>query len=266
LTIGADVSLSRTVTLAGVVDGPGHVTLYGQLNWLSGGRMIGSGQLTADNGGWISIAATGLTVCERPVLLIGGGFFMEQGGDKVLKLLSVQIGDYGVIDVNDNALIIDYDSDSPLQQIQESVVAARNGGTWDVFVGITSSAAYNNVNFSTTLGVMEATDYKSMHGSAARFSGVAIDDTAVLVKYTYYGDADFSGSVNVADLGILASNWQQSPRTFAQGDFDYSGTVDVNDLGMLASNWQQSLARAELSPSKVASKRTTSPRLVDLVL
>jgi hypothetical protein len=54
------------------------------------------------------------------------------------------------------------------------------------------------------------------------------------------GDADHDGDVDVIDLGILATNWQQTPRTFAQGDFDHNGTVDVNDLGILASHWQQS--------------------------
>jgi hypothetical protein len=55
------------------------------------------------------------------------------------------------------------------------------------------------------------------------------------------GDADRDRDVDVNDLGILATNWQQSPRTFSQGDFDFSGTVDVNDLGILATRWQQQL-------------------------
>ena len=73
------------------------------------------------------------------------------------------------------------------------------------------------------------------------------------------GDADNDGDVDVNDLGILASNWQQSPRTFAQGDFDYSGTVDVNDLGILASHWQQILA----APSALAPSRRPRPRILD---
>jgi hypothetical protein len=83
------------------------------------------------------------------------------------------------------------------------------------------------------------------------------------------GDADNDGDVDVNDLGILASNWQQSPRTFAQGDFDYSSTVDVNDLGILASNWQQVLpaSAATLNPVSVrsASKRVSVIRSLELL-
>ena len=79
----------------------------------------------------------------------------------------------------------------------------------------------------------------------------------VLDFFVLAGDANHDRKVDVADLGILASNWQQSPRTFAQGDFDYNGTVDVSDLGILASNWQQNLAPPaaplSLSPRKPAS-------------
>jgi hypothetical protein len=68
----------------------------------------------------------------------------------------------------------------------------------------------------------------------------------------FAGDANGDGRVDVADLGILASNWQKSGQVFSQGDFDRSGTVDVNDLGILASRWQQTLA-APSSPGFNAS-------------
>jgi hypothetical protein len=54
-------------------------------------------------------------------------------------------------------------------------------------------------------------------------------------------DADGSGTVDVGDLGILATNFNRSPRTVAQGDFDGSGRVDVADLGALATNFNRSL-------------------------
>jgi hypothetical protein len=46
---------------------------------------------------------------------------------------------------------------------------------------------------------MEATDFKQINGAAATFGGQAIDNTAILVKYTYYGDTDFNGKVNFDD-------------------------------------------------------------------
>jgi hypothetical protein len=73
------------------------------------------------------------------------------------------------------------------------------------------------------------------------------------------GDADHDRDVDVNDLGVLASNWQQSPRTFSQGDFDYNGTVNVNDLGILASHWQQNLV-PPAAPSMVSNARNSTER------
>jgi hypothetical protein len=60
--------------------------------------------------------------------------------------------------------------------------------------------------------------------------------------YVLAGDANHDRVVDVSDLGILATFWQESGRTFASGDFNYDGMVDVSDLGILATNWQKSLA------------------------
>ena len=56
------------------------------------------------------------------------------------------------------------------------------------------------------------------------------------------GDANHDRKVDVTDLGILATNWQGTGKTFSQGDFNYDGVVDVTDLGILATNWQKVLA------------------------
>jgi hypothetical protein len=79
------------------------------------------------------------------------------------------------------------------------------------------------------------------------------------------GDADNDGDVDVSDLGVLATHWQQSGQTFSGGNFDYSpnGSVDVNDLGLLATNWQKSLAAPSAPFAKPARK--TASRLIDQV-
>jgi hypothetical protein len=94
-------------------------------------------------------------------------------------------------------------------------------------------------------------------GSVADTYGNPLAADFTLDFFILAGDANHDRKVDVADLGILATNWQQSPRTFAQGDFDYSGTVDVNDLGILASHWQQLLA-----PVSAAALRRTPSRLI----
>jgi len=69
------------------------------------------------------------------------------------------------------------------------------------------------------------------------FGGVAVDTSSILIKYTFGGDANLDGQVDVTDLGSLATNWQTSS-VWTGGDFNYDGFVDVTDLGILATNWQ----------------------------
>jgi hypothetical protein len=77
--------------------------------------------------------------------------------------------------------------------------------------------------------------------------------------FSLAGDANHDRVVDVADLGILASNWQETAATFAQGDFNYDGMVDVADLGILATNWQKNLAIAS-QPTR-ASWSVPSPEI-----
>lgn len=61
------------------------------------------------------------------------------------------------------------------------------------------------------------------------------------------GDADFSGTVDVTDLGALATSWQLGNQTWQNGDFTRDGVVDVSDLGMLATYWQVSANNLSLA-------------------
>jgi hypothetical protein len=60
------------------------------------------------------------------------------------------------------------------------------------------------------------------------------------------GDANLDGRVNIADLGILGANWQQSADWYG-GDFNGDGVVNIADLGILAGNWQFDLYEAQLT-------------------
>jgi len=51
------------------------------------------------------------------------------------------------------------------------------------------------------------------------------------------GDANLDGLIDLADLGVLSSNWGCRGVGWCEGDFSGNQVVDVGDLGVLAGNW-----------------------------
>jgi hypothetical protein len=86
-------------------------------------------------------------------------------------------------------------------------------------------------------------------------SGASTLDFFVLM-----GDTNQNRTVDVTDLGNLASNYGATAgATWLQGDFNYDGAVDVTDLGDLASNYGAHLASGpSTSASPTASLASSS--------
>jgi hypothetical protein len=116
--------------------------------------------------------------------------------------------------------------------VQSLINLARNNGTWNG-AGLTSTAAKNNPNHNTTLGAMEAADYKSLYGSSATFFGEPLDDSAVLVRYSYYGDTDFNGKVNFDDYVKTDNGFNNHLSGWLNGDFDGNGVVNFDDYVLI---------------------------------
>src|SRR5262249_31777804 len=143
---------------------------------------------------------------------------------------SLLITPSGTLDLDGNSMIVDYDSSSPLHSIETAIAGARNGGAWNG-TGLTSTTAKTNIKHNTSLGAIEASDYESLNAANNSFAGEPIDNTAVLVKYTYYGDANFNGKVDGGDYGRIDTSFNQEHTAgniggWFNGDFDYNGKVD----------------------------------------
>jgi len=147
-----------------------------------------------------------------------------------MRALSMTSG--ASVDLNDNAMVIDYAaaSSSPLPQVRAQIAAARNGGHWDA-PGLTSSSA--RANASTTLAAIEGSEFHAMHGAAATFAGVTVDDSAVLVKYTYYGDTDLNGRVNFDDYVRTDNGFNNHLSGWMNGDFDGNGQINFDDYVLI---------------------------------
>jgi hypothetical protein len=122
--------------------------------------------------------------------------------------------------------------------IQSKIVAGFHGGDWLGAGGITSSTAAANPAGTTALGYAANADL-----GASTFAGVTgLTAKDVLVRYTYYGDADLDGRVTLDDFSQFLNGYQmQSAATnnWLNGDFDYDGKVTLDDFSQFLYGYQK---------------------------
>jgi hypothetical protein len=122
------------------------------------------------------------------------------------------------LDQTNNDMIVNYTGTSPEFALRDKVLLARDGDAQGIF--FTGS----DDDFSdTVLAFGEAAEL-----GFTEFNGFTLDDTTVIGKYTYYGDANFDGQVTTddyvaVDLGLGTGD------SWVQGDFDLNGQVTTDD-------------------------------------
>jgi hypothetical protein len=205
----------------------------------------------------LSLSGPAHSLVQLNSLTLSTKLSLAAAQDLTLKLRSLNITGAGSLDLSDNAMIYDYTGASPIGTIGGWIASGYAAGAWSGN-GISSSTAATIAN--RALGYAEATDL--FNTFPATFVGQSIDNTSVLFRYTLAGDATLDQTVDVSDLGRLATNWQQTSRRWSQGNFNYDGVVDTSDLGILASNWQLSLAggarNSDSAPIKVVPRRESA--------
>jgi hypothetical protein len=68
------------------------------------------------------------------------------------------------------------------------------------------------------------------------WAGQTVTGTDTLIMYTYGGDANLDGKLNVDDYGRIDSNIGLGTAGWYNGDFNYDGKVNVDDYGIIDSN------------------------------
>ncbi len=163
-----------------------------------------------------TVTTNGAVTIQAPLSLEAGAALVNSAGPlSIFGAPSMAAG--AKIDLMNHSMTVDYRGQgSPASTINAQLASGYAAGAWNGD-GINTSSAVAN---QTGLGWKDDAASQS-----------------ILVKYTYYGDANLDGQVDISDLGALATAWQTSA-VWSQGDFDYSGFVDISDLGKLATNWQ----------------------------
>ena len=174
--------------------------------------------------------------CDGHTLTIGDGGIRFAGDE----------GPASRVDVGTGSVIFNpRGGPSPLADVTTWVRAGLNApsGYWDGN-GITSSAAAAEADRLTAVGILDNADPEV--GGKTEFAGQAVDATSVLVKYTWWGDANLDGVVNSNDYDRIDSNWlfygndQGTPPggfRWAVGDFNHDGRIDSNDYDKIDTAW-----------------------------
>jgi hypothetical protein len=173
--------------------------------------------------------------------MYGSQILLSPGGGKVVEAADSkwQVSS-SVIDLNDNAMIVGQVS-TGIYGVVPQIIAAYDGGRWDK-PGITSSvAAANGSTHRTALGYAFAGDI-----GVTTFFDRTVTSRNQLVRYTYCGDSNLDGTVDLTDFTYLAANFNGSGKNWLQGDYNYDGNIDLTDFTLLASNFNQALPSALL--------------------
>jgi hypothetical protein len=183
-------------------------------------------------------------------LALTGSARVSLGGSSTVNLTNaVVLGDLSInadstaptatVELNKSKLVADKRLIS-MGTIRSQIKSAYAGGTW-TGNGITSAAAAADyaalgTAAKTALGYVDNADSSS--GGKTTFYGRSVDANAVLIRYTYYGDTNLDGRVNLSDFGILKANYgHTSGGEWYNGDFNYDNRVNLGDFGKLKSSY-----------------------------
>ncbi|MGD0139841.1 MAG: PEP-CTERM sorting domain-containing protein [Tepidisphaeraceae bacterium] len=197
------------------------------------GAFTKSGRATLTIGTPLSVGSMSITAGALKLATgVSGG--TGPAATSPIDLTSLSITGNGVLDINNNHLIITYGASDPITTIAGYIASGHNTGNWNG-PGIISSAALTNPS-----GLLYGIGYADGNDHVV----TGLTSGQIEVAYTLLGDANLDGLVNGSDFNILAANFNQSITGWDQGDFNYDGLVNASDFNELAANFNQGVSGA----------------------
>ena len=164
----------------------------------------------------------------------GSTVSMTDSGDVLrTKALVIDADNGAFLNLGVNALLLDYTGASKLTTIRNAVIAGYANGAFNGR-GLRASGA----DPAKQLGYGEASQVLGFGGgTTTTYLGQTIDNTTIIVRYTWLGDADLDGGVSINDFNRLSAAFGTITNLWTSGDFDYDDGVSINDFNVLAANF-----------------------------
>jgi fibronectin-binding autotransporter adhesin len=242
-------TLSSTADL--YAQGDGNVSINGPQSYAAGSTLIlngGVGMVTLNTDAGtptsknltVNVSFSNVTfnaTQHLASLTVNGGrsATLTVGGNKIIVATTLSAS--GKLDLGDGKFI----TTSPIGSlvgtnytgITGMIRAGRNGNTvplWDGSGGIVTSQTTATAGNLHSIGVARGSEVRSQTTSTtALWGGQTITGTDTLVMYTYGGDANLDGKINIDDYIRIDNGLAGNLKGWSNGDFNYDGKVSIDD-------------------------------------
>jgi hypothetical protein len=188
-----------------------------------------------------NITLAGLTVGNGSVAVLGSGSGVF-GTHSVMTVGGLNLNSTGVLDLNDNALVVTYTGSDPLGgialmiadgQIVSSLVNAHSGTL--------------AIGYAEASQVLASGGVWPWKGAATLTSG----EYAVLIMPTLKGDTNMNGQVDALDVFNVQGNYGSvnSGATWRDGDMNGNGMIDALDVFTAQGNYPDTMVSLGYWPS-----------------
>jgi autotransporter-associated beta strand protein len=208
----------------------------------------GSGILTlsgSDTYKGVTNVSAGVLVLSQTASLPSGSVVSVSPGAALVDTQNAVLTRAGSLNINGSLII----QNSPsLQSVTQAAASGYTGGTWSgTGAGVIgSSLAAADTSFLHAVAVIQ-NDNGAGTQLYTTFEGYSsLNDSDVLVKYTWYGDTDLNGEVDGTDYSRIDYAYAQNlanPNTpltgWFNGDFNYDGVIDGSDYTLMDNAFNQ---------------------------
>ena len=255
---GSELDIGRTLTVGQAANGSTG-TVNGALTITNSSNV----KFNVVRAGSIAIGGNGstgsLTVGPYVVPITAGATTIAAGSTLTLSPKSAFLGGVVTLAGTTNAWTSKFDvSSAPVALAGASLATITNyakvGAANGTFTGqgITSSIAAASAAHLLAVGVIQNNQngtaiYGGLSTDALQpFDGdLGVTPTDILIRLTYYGDANLDGAVNASDYALIDAGFVGKTTGWLNGDFNYDGIVDGSDYALMDNAFNHQSAKLD---------------------